>query len=612
MNTSSQRPRISSTAAFILFLFLFKIDSQGLAVETVTCRVWLFHGIKIQAGGIPGDVEILTHPRLTALKALAGGSENEFADALVEALLDISDLKRLDDLFLFKETLDKGRQSISSAVIKRQLAFRVDLDRIKFSPPQFVLQAAISRSREGAIRNYADDKRSAREAYLASQDDSRMVKIVDLELSLEIGNPVVVSAPREDGAYFMVVLLTPAEHATDVSPSKIVRQLKAAELVGPPKPITKVLPVYPEELRKRGVEGEVGIRVTIDDHGRVENVVVRKPLHPYLDYLTVQAFLAWTYDPVLRNGQPIRATFDYGVRFDPSLYHEEALLSDTASAPSDQSGQSELRRIVAGCVEYCRKLAEKRLFFTCEESIREVRYHLKEAVSNSDLSSYFDVSSGQLSENISITVGQPVQIMDPSRTEVNRYDSDYQLIRKDGEVEERRIVLRQNGQKPSNWTKLLVEKRFSAVNPILHLLKIFDRDRQGLFYYELLGEAEVRGKKTFVIAAVPRLGNEGEVRWARIWAEKASFRILKIEIRGVPLDGYDDVVKESTLLNFLPFFLTTHEFVTEKNDLLFPESTTVLVGYPSPRRPILKYRATLAYKKYKFFSVETDHEIRKK
>ncbi len=566
----------------------------------------------MEEGGASGKVEVLSslsHPQLTALRSMVGGPQNALTAALIDALLDISDLRRLDELFLLKRTLDKERPSISSAVIKSQLAFRIDLDQIKFSPPQFVLRTVISRSREGAIREKKTDKRSAREAYMATRDESRMVKIVDQELSLEIGNPIVVATPHEDGVYFMAVLLTSAEQAPEVPSSPKAEQPKAADLVQPPRPVQKVLPAYPRELRRSGVKGDIGIRVTTDEKGHVEGVAVLRPLHPYLDYLTVQAFLKWTYDPVFRNGKPVRAAFDYAVRFDPNLYNEEALLVEPGSLPPDQPSQAELRRIIEGCVEYSRKLAEKGFFFTCEESIREVRYHLKGDISAWDLSSYEHVDSGQLSENVSYVMGTPVQTMDPSRTEVNRYICDYQLTGKNEEVEERRIVLKQNGRKPTDWAVLLVEKRLSAINPILHLLKIFDRNRQGLFSYELIGEDKIRGKEVYVITAVPRIGNEGDVRSARIWADKESCQILKIEIWGVPLEGYEDVLKDSVALNFVPFFLTTHEFRTEKDGLLFPETTTVRVGYPSPGRPILKYKADLAYKKYKFFSVVTSHEI---
>lgn len=600
---------MKNKVAFSIILSLFFIASRGSDTENITARIWLFQGKPMEGGGVSGKVEILSSPQLAVLKSLVGGPENKFNDALTDALLDIGDLKILDDLFLFKKTWDKGRPSISSSIIKSQLAFRIDLIRIQFSPPQLTLRAVVSRNKEGALHEYKDEKRSARDAFLATQDESRMVRIVDQEFSVVIGDPVVVAIPYKDAVYYMGILFTPEEKVLQVPSSPKVEQPQKVALVRAPRPVQMVMPSYPEELRRSGVKGDVGLQVTIDEKGNVKNVKVRRPLHPYLDYLSVQAFLQWTFDPVLQKGKPVRAAFDFTLRFDPSLYSGEAVRVEAALISADQPAEVEIRRIIEGCAEYGRKLAEQGLFFTCEESIRETNYHLMADISHWDLSSYFDIESAQVSERLTVTEGTPVQIMDPSRTEITRYVCDYQLTRKNGEVEERRIVLKENGRKTLGWAKLLEEKRFSIINPIFHSLKIFDRDRQALFSYQLLGEEEIRGRKVYVIRAMRRSGEEGDIRSAKIWADKKSFQILKSEIRGVPLEGYEDVLRDSVVLNIMPFFLTTHEYKIEKNGIIFPERTTVLVGYPSPGRPILKYKAELDYEKYKFFSVETGHEI---
>lgn len=73
-------------------------------------------------------------------------------------------------------------------------------------------------------------------------------------------------------------------------------------------------------------------------------------------------------------------------------------------------------------------------------------------------------------------------------------------------------------------------------------------------------QEKVHGKKAFVIEAVPRSGDADGVRSVKIWIDKESFQILKSEIEGIPLEGYEDVLKDSVLLNIEPLFLTTHEY----------------------------------------------------
>ena len=93
--------------------------------------------------------------------------------------------------------------------------------------------------------------------------------------------------------------------------------------------------------------------------------------------------------------------------------------------------------------------------------------------------------------------------------------------------------------------------------------------------------------------------------------DRQSFQILKSEIEGVPIEGYKDVLSDSIRLNGRPDFEMMNEYGVEKNGVMFPEKTTVQVEYRGIGRmpPILKLSMSLKYKKYKFFTVETDHEI---
>jgi hypothetical protein len=248
---------------------------------------------------------------------------------------------------------------------------------------------------------------------------------------------------------------------------------------------------------------------------------------------------------------------------------------------------------------------EMGLLFTCEESISETRYRLKSEISHWDLKSY--IYHEELSENAVIAI--PVQIMDPAHIEINRLVCDYQLMKKDGQVDERRILLKENGRKMSDWTKLLDEKRFSILNPFLDSLEIFAPDRLSQFAFRLLGEDRIKGKKVYVIEALPRSGANSGVQSAKIWAAKENYQILRSEIRGVPVEGYDDVLADSVTLNILPDFLITHEYRTEKNGVLYPERTDVKVEYPKQPHNVLKYKSEISYGKYKFFSIETQHAI---
>jgi hypothetical protein len=142
-------------------------------------------------------------------------------------------------------------------------------------------------------------------------------------------------------------------------------------------------------------------------------------------------------------------------------------------------------------------------------------------------------------------------------------------------------------------------------------LRVLAGDRQPRFNYRIIDEEKIRGKKVHVIEAVPKSGNEDGIWSARIWVDKESYQILKCEIEGVPIDGYEDVLNDCAILNIKPIFLTTHEYGIEKSGVMFPSRSKVHAAYPGIdfRGPIEKMGIDLAYDKYKFFMVETKPKI---
>src|SRR5512135_174632 len=88
-----------SLFALILFFCL-----QGAsAAEKLYFRIYLFHS---QSPGGESRQQLDTvlspssHPELVALREKAGGSNAEFTAALIDSLMEIYDLERVEDLFL--------------------------------------------------------------------------------------------------------------------------------------------------------------------------------------------------------------------------------------------------------------------------------------------------------------------------------------------------------------------------------------------------------------------------------------------------------------------------------------------------------------------------------
>ena len=85
----------------------------------------------------------------------------------------------------------------------------------------------------------------------------------------------------------------------------------------------------------------------------------------------------------------------------------------------------------------------------------------------------------------------------------------------------------------------------------------------------------------------------------------------KCEIEGIPVDGYQDILEDCTKMNIRPDFTTIHEYRLEREGILLPWRSKVLVGYPdiSPEASIPKNDIAFSYDHYRFFTVSSEHRI---
>ena len=76
-------------------------------------------------------------------------------------------------------------------------------------------------------------------------------------------------------------------------------------------------PAYTDEAaRAAGIQGKVRIEITVDETGRVVDVKLVQGLSPGLDAAALAAGRAAQFEPAVRCGKPVRATFKIGIRFE--------------------------------------------------------------------------------------------------------------------------------------------------------------------------------------------------------------------------------------------------------------------------------------------------------
>ena len=73
-----------------------------------------------------------------------------------------------------------------------------------------------------------------------------------------------------------------------------------------PELVKRVSPEYPEDLRKKGIEGKVVLKVLVDTTGKVKEVMIaRSSGYTALDSSAVKAVKKFEFRPAVSNGKKI-------------------------------------------------------------------------------------------------------------------------------------------------------------------------------------------------------------------------------------------------------------------------------------------------------------------
>ncbi len=240
------------------------------------------------------------------------------------------------------------------------------------------------------------------------------------------------------------------------------------------------------------------------------------------------------------------------------------------------------------CTVYCEMLARASLFFVCIEKIEEEIYEIN-------------------------LIGHSGGI-DTKKIEGNTYIYDYQLIKKGNKVEEKRILLEENGKKKNEENAQLKTGMFYSKRSILGPIGLLSRENHDKYGYEILDEESISGRNIIVIEAKPKSEMNDMPNYGKIWIDKQDYSILKIEVAEESLVGFKQI-KEASKLNTTPSISVTHfydeVYTTDKNQVIhFPSQTIFHYQTRSPGRKyrdrLIKAKSQYTYSNYKFFTVDVD------
>jgi periplasmic protein TonB len=85
--------------------------------------------------------------------------------------------------------------------------------------------------------------------------------------------------------------------------------------IEPPSLLREVRPDYPEDARRRSIEGDVVLEIVVRHDGSVGDVRVLHGLGDSLDQRAVQAVRQWRFAPARRRGEPVDVLVEVSVEF---------------------------------------------------------------------------------------------------------------------------------------------------------------------------------------------------------------------------------------------------------------------------------------------------------
>lgn len=483
--------------------------------------------------------------------------------------------KKLTETILLGESVFPIHLS-PEVISKNNVRLRIEVSRYKGSEVALTAKSVALVKTEKGLAGVAEGPGKIEVSYGEGE------KLLDTEITMKFNEQVVLGFPSNGTRYFLSLLVTKKKKG-DESEKVISRGETEVEILNPPDPVYKVTPAYPEECKKEGIEGEVILKVSTDKKGEVEDVEVLRSVHPDLDRAAVAALKQWKYQPVIKDKKSVPVVFAVKVYFKL----REPTVSQSLAPPS--TDEEKLKIILAKCGEYCEKLANVSLDFVCNERITEELYQqvFVSTVSGGQSQVSFSAPGTRLAEK-------------------NIYVYDYQLIRKGKELSERRNLTEENGKRKEEKDAELKTLVFRHKNIIFGPIGVLSKHWQQYHDYRLLEDDALEGEKTYVIEAVPKRGYKLGHLSGKIWVRKSDYSILKVEWSQQGIENYDKIEALAKSLKAEPRLALVSEYGFEKNGIRFPSRYSIDETYLRRGRKYVVSKTSVAYKDYKFFTVDTE------
>jgi hypothetical protein len=282
----------------------------------------------------------------------------------------------------------------------------------------------------------------------------------------------------------------------------------------------------------------------------------------------------------------------------------EAVCQDKAAAAEKNVMEIDLLGLLQRAAEYCQKLESSILDFFCREEVEETIDLTLDAEKPEAPLDEWRYLSGRNAGTKFISAGRVKKFK-------NSFFYDYQCLRADRVITEKRTLLREGAEARNEPDAKLKLSGFAYFNNLLSPINLFGERSQTDYDYMISGRERFERRRVLVVEAKLKADvPERRCLSGKAWIDPATADILKMELIQKPTGGLEIFAKrESQYKRKLRLTLRT-EFSAEKNGIRFPSRILIEEAYLNDQgRAFIRSKTEVVYKDFKFFTVATESQV---
>jgi len=268
-------------------------------------------------------------------------------------------------------------------------------------------------------------------------------------------------------------------------------------------------------------------------------------------------------------------------------------LGTTAASPRPKNKEFrqdlEMSTLLQRAAEYYKRLEAAVVYYFCVETVTEMLHPVPEK--HKGFVAFHADAKGWPS-------------LYPKKTLKNEWVYDYQMLRRGKSVQERRVLLRENGLEKKQEHASLKIRIFDywtmAFGP-----NAFDKEFQERSAFTLLRRERIFGRDALVVQVEPRPPIPSNLMWGLSWIDEVDSTFLRIEFSPRSIRNFFSLERKGRDLHAVPDTTIQIEFAVLHDGIRFPSRFRIEEAYIADDGERFALSSIdVAYTDYRFFSVD--------